>query len=105
MWSGIPISFRIFHSLLSTQLRFGVVSKAEIDVFLELSSFINDPTDGSLISGSSAFSRSCLNTWKFVIHILLKPDLENLSITFLVCDMSATVWSFECSLAWPLGLE
>ena len=57
---------------------FGIVNKAEIDVFLELSCFFNDPTDvGSLISGSSAFSKSSLNIWMFVAHVLLKPDLEN----------------------------
>jgi len=57
---------------------FGVVSKAEIDVFLELSGFFNDPTDtGNLISGSSAFSKSSLNIWKFTVHILLRPGLEN----------------------------
>ena len=53
---------------------FGIVNKAEIDVFLELSCFFNDPTDvGNLISGSSAFSKSNLNIWKFTVHILLKP--------------------------------
>ena len=58
---------------------FSVVNKAEVDVFLELSCFFYDPTDvGNLISGSSAFSKSHLNTWKFVVHILLKPGLENL---------------------------
>ena len=57
---------------------FGVVNKAEVDVFLELSCFLDDPTDvGNLISGSSAFSKSSLNIWKFMVHILLKPDLEN----------------------------
>ena len=57
---------------------FGVVNKAEVDVFLELSCFFYDPTDvGSLISGSSAFSKSNLNIWKFSIHVLLKPGLEN----------------------------
>ena len=57
---------------------FGIVSKAEVDVFLELSCFFNDPTDvGNLISGSSAFSKSSLHVWKFMIHILLKPGLEN----------------------------
>ena len=54
----------------------GVISKAEVYVFLELSCFFDDPTDvGNLISGSSAFSKSSLNPWKFVIHVLLKPDL------------------------------
>ena len=56
----------------------GIVNKAEIDVFLECSWFFNDPADaGNLISGSSAFSKTSLNIWKFMIHILLKPGLEN----------------------------
>ena len=57
---------------------FSIVSEAEVDVFLELSCFFYDPTGvGNLISGSSAFSKSSLNTWKFSFHILLKPSLEN----------------------------
>ena len=57
---------------------FGIVNKAEIDVFLELSCFFHDPTDvGNLISGSSTFSKSNLNIWKFSVHVLLKPGLEN----------------------------
>ena len=57
---------------------FGLVNKAKADVFLKLSCFFTDPIDvGNLISGSSAFSKSRLNIWKFTIHILLKPDLEN----------------------------
>ena len=57
---------------------FSVVNKAEVDGFLELSCFFNDPTDvGNLISGSSAFSKSSLNIWKFSVHILLKPSLGN----------------------------
>ena len=56
---------------------FGVVNKAEVDVFLELSCFFDDPADvGNLICGSSAFSKSILNIWKFTVH-MLKPDLEN----------------------------
>ena len=72
---------------------FGVVSKAEIDVFLELSCFFNDPADfGNLISGSFAFSKSSLNIWKFLVHVLLKPGLENfLSISLLACEVSAIV--------------
>ena len=63
---------------------FGVVSKAEVDVFLELSCFFDDPADvGNLISGSSAFSKSSLNIWKFSIHVLLKPVLEN--VEHLLC--------------------
>ena len=62
---------------------FGIVNKAEIDVFLELSCFFDDPADvGNLISGSSAFSKSSLNIWKFSAHILLKSDLENLEPYF-----------------------
>ena len=57
---------------------FGIVNKAEVDVFLELSCFFDDPTDvGNLISGSSAFFESSLNIWKFSAHILLKSGLEN----------------------------
>ena len=57
---------------------FGIVNKAEVDIFLELSCFFNDPTDvGNSISGSSAFSKIILNIWKFTVHVLLKPGLEN----------------------------
>ena len=57
---------------------FGIANKAEIDVFLELSCFFNDPMEvGNFISGSSAFSKSSLNIWKFTVHVLLKPGLEN----------------------------
>ena len=57
---------------------FGIVNKAEIDVFLELSCFFDDPVDvGNLFSGSSAFSKTSLNIWKFLVHELLKPGLEN----------------------------
>ena len=56
----------------------GIVNKAEVDVLLELSCFFDDPPDdGNLISGSSAFSKTSLNIWSFMVHILLKPDLEN----------------------------
>ena len=66
--------FVVFHTVKD----FGIVNKAEIDGFLELSCFFNDPTDvGNLISGSSDFSKSSLNIWKFLVHILLKPLLEN----------------------------
>ena len=57
---------------------FGILNKAEIDVFLELSCFLDDPANvGNLISGSSAFSKTSLNIWKFSVHVLLKPGLEN----------------------------
>ena len=72
---------------------FSVVNEAEADFFLELLCFFYDPVDvGKLISGSSAFSETSLNIWNFMVHVLLKPDLENLSITLLACEMSAIVW-------------
>ena len=63
--------------MIHTVKGFGIVNKAEIEVFLELSCFFDDPMDiGNVISGSSAFSKSSLNIWKFTVHILLKPGLE-----------------------------
>ena len=71
---------------------FDIVKKAETDIFLEFSCFFDDPADvGNLISGSSAFSKTSLNIWKFTVHVLLKPGLKK-SITLLVCEMSAIVW-------------
>ena len=62
---------------------FGIVNKAEIDVFLELSCFFDDTADvGNLISGSSAFAKTSLNIWKFTVHVLLKPGLENVEHYF-----------------------
>ena len=64
--------------VIHTVKGFGIVNNAEIDVFLELSSFFDDPADvGNLISGSSAFSKNSLNIWKSTVHVLLKPGLEN----------------------------
>ena len=71
---------------------FGIVNKAEIEIFLEPSCFADDPTDaGNLISGFSAFSKSSLNIWKLMVHELLKHGLENFDITLLACEMSAIV--------------
>ena len=68
---------------------FGTVNKAEVDIFLELSCLFNDPMDvGNLISGSSAFTKSSSNIWKFVVHNLLKPGLENFE---QACEMSTNV--------------
>ena len=80
--------------VVHTVKRFRIVNKAEIDVFLELSCFFHDPADvGNLISGSSAFSKTRLNVWKFMVHVLLKPGLENFKHCFTsVCEMSAIVW-------------
>ena len=77
---------------------FGIINKGEIDVFLELSCFVDDPADvGNLISGSSAVSKSCLNIWKFLVHILLKPGLENFEHYF------TSVWDeCKCALVWAL---
>ena len=77
--------------MIHTVKGFGIVNKAEMDVFLELSCFFCDPADVGNISGSSAFSKTSLNIWKFTVHELLKPGLEDLSITLLACEMSAIV--------------
>ena len=69
--------------VIHTVKGFGVVNKAEIDGFLELSGFFDDPADiGNLISGSSAFSKTSLNIWKFSVHVLLKSGLENFEYYF-----------------------
>ena len=69
--------------LIHTVKGFGIVNKAEIEIFLELSCFFDDSADvGNLISGSSAFSKISLNIWKFTVHVLLKPALENFELYF-----------------------
>ena len=75
---------------------FGIVNKSEIDVFLELSCFFDDSADvGNLISGSFAFSKTSLNIWKFTVHVLLKPGLENFEHYF------ASVWDeCNCAVVW-----
>ena len=79
--------------VIHTVKGFGIVNKAEVDVFLELSCFFDDPiVVGNLISGSSAFSKTSLNILKFTVHILLKPGLENFEHYF------ASVWD-ECNCA------
>ena len=103
-WSGIPIFWRIFQFVvIHTVKGFHIVNKAEVDVFLELSCFFNDPRDvGNLISGSSAFinlawtsgSSWFRNCWSLAWRIL--------SITLLACEMSAIVWYLEHSLALSL---
>ena len=86
--------FNVIHTVKC----FAIVNKAEIDVFLELSCFFNDPVDvGNLISGSSAFSKSNLNIWKFVVHVLLKPGLENFEHYFASMwdeRNGVVVWTF-----------
>ena len=74
--------------VIHTVKGFGIVNKAEVEVFLELSCFFDDPMDvGNLISGSFAFSKTSLKIWKFTIHVLLKPGLENFEHYIVsVCD-------------------
>ena len=77
VWYSHLLNFPQF-VVIHTVKGFGVVNKAEVDVFLEFSCFFDDPADvGNLVSGSSAFSKSSLNIWKFLVHVLLKPRLEN----------------------------
>ena len=94
--------------VIHTVKGFGIVNKAEIDLFLELSCFFYDPPNvGNLISSSSAFSKTSLNIWKFTVHILLKPGLENFEHYF------TSVWDeCHCAVVWAwfwhclsLGLE
>ena len=88
LFQNFPL-FIVIHTVTG----FGVVNKAEVDVFLELSCLFNDLVAvGNLISGSSAFSKSSLNIWKFTVRVLLKPGLENLEHYLLACEMSAIVW-------------
>ena len=96
-WSGISISLRIFQfGTIHTVKGFSIVNEAEVDVFLELSCFFDDPVDvGNLISDSSAFSKSSLNIWKFTVHVLLKPGLENFEHYF------TSVWDdCNCAVVW-----
>jgi len=82
--------------MIHTVKGFGIVNKAEVDVFLKLSCFFDDPADvGNLISGSSEFSKSSLNIWKFLVHVPLKPSLENFEHCF------ASLWDeCNCAVVW-----
>ena len=78
IWYSHPLKNFPQFIVIHTVKGFGIVNKAEIDVFLELSCFFDDSVDvGNLISGSSAFSKTSLKIWKFMVHVLLKPVLEN----------------------------
>ena len=87
LFKNVP-QFVVIHTVKG----FGVVKKAEVDVFLELSCFFDDPVDvGNLISGSSAYFKSSWNIWKFMVHVLLKPRMKDFE-HLLKCEMSAIVW-------------
>ena len=84
VWYSHLLNFPQF-VVIHTVKGFGIVNKAEIDVFLEFSCFFDDPADvGNLISGSSVFSESNLNIWKFTVCVLLKPGLENFENYFVL---------------------
>ena len=95
-------------AVIHTVKGFGIVNKAEIDAFLELYCFFDDPTDvGNILPGSSAFSKSSLNIWKFMIHVLLKPGLENFEHYFtsvwVECNI-VVVWAFfGIAFLWDLN--
>ena len=96
-WSGIPISWIIFHSLLWCTIKgFGVVNKSKVDIFLELFCLFDDPMDvGNLIFGSSGFSKSSLDTWKLTVHALLKSGLEDFE------NYLDSMWDeYNCAVVW-----
>ena len=95
-WSGIPISWRIFYSLFWSIQRLWHSQWSRC--FLKFSCFFDDPTDvDNLISGSSAFSKSSLNIWKFLVHVLLNPHLENFEYYF------ASMWDeCNCVVVWTI---
>ena len=115
-WHDIPISFNNFPLCYGYTVKgFSIVNKAEIDVFLELSCFSNDPADvGNLISGSSTFSKTSLNVWKFIGHILLKRGLDDFEHYFtstwdecncvVVCAFFgiAFLWDWNENWAFPV---
>ena len=105
LFQNVP-QFIVIHTVKG----FGVVNEAEVDVFLELSCCLDDTIDvGNLISGSSAFSKSSLNIWKFTVHVLLKPGLENFKHHFTsvrwvqLCGSLSILWHcLSLGLEWKL---
>ena len=83
VWYSYLLKTSPLFVVIYTLKGFGIINKEEVDVFLELSCFSYDPVDvGNLMSGPSAFSKSSLNIWKFMVHVLLKPGLENFEYYF-----------------------
>ena len=109
-WSGIPISWRIFQFvLIHTVKGFCIVNEWEVDVFLEFSHFSYGPMDvGNLISGSSAFSKSSLYNWKFLVHVLLKPSLKDFKLDpdsmWDECTC-VVVWAFFGIALFGIGMK
>ena len=105
-WSAIPISWKIFQFVVIYMVKgFGVISKAEVDVFLKFSCFFYNTMDlGNLISSSSVFSKSNMNIWEFSVHILLKHGLENFQHCFASmwdeCDCTVVLTYFGIALLW-----
>ena len=96
-WSGIPISLRIFQFVVIHKVKdFSVANEAEVYVFLEFPYFLYDPTEvGNWVPGSSAFSKSSLCSWKFLVHVLLKPSLKYFE------HYLASMWSkWNCMIVW-----
>ena len=86
--------------VIHTVKGFGMINKAEVDVSLELSRFFDNPADvGNLMSGSSAFSKTSLNLWKFMVHVLLKPGLENFELILFFVWEQCTVG--DVISVWP----
>ena len=108
-WPAMPISWIVLQFVVIHKVKgFGIVNKAKVDAFVELPCFFDDPTDvGNLISGSSAFSKSSLNSRKFMVHVILKPDLGNFEHYFArvwqLCDSLNILWhclSLELECPW-----
>ena len=96
VWYSHLLKIFLQFVVIHTDKGFGLVNKAEVDVFLELSCFFDAPVNvGNLISGSSPFSKSSLNVWKFTVHVLLKPGLENFEHYF------GSLWDeCNCTVVW-----
>ena len=92
--------------MIHTVKGFYVVNETEVDIFLEFPCFLCDPGNvGNLISDSSSFSKPSLNIWKFSVHVMLKPSLENFEHNFTTWELTEIVWWFEHSLVLPfLGI-